>query len=153
MPAPRSSHSGGTAEGVPVVVRNAQRKIRVNTQKLAVFACQAWQACDRISAKRSWPSASISVVFVSDRAIATLHDRFMGIRGPTDVITFRHGEIVISAETALRQARQYRSSLMQELQLYIVHGLLHLRGYDDKTPSGSREMERRQRSILGRLAF
>jgi len=77
----------------------------------------------------------------------------MGIRGPTDVITFRHGEIVISAETALRQARQYRSSLMQELQLYIVHGLLHLRGYDDKTPSGSREMERRQRSILGRLAF
>jgi probable rRNA maturation factor len=151
MPAPRNSNSGGETATAPVVVRNAQRKVRVNTRKLAEFARLAWQACDRISAKRPWPSAGISVVFVSDKAIAAVHDRFMGVSGPTDVITFQHGEIVISAETALRQAREYRSSLMRELQLYIVHGLLHLRGYDDKTSSGSREMERRQRSILRRL--
>jgi probable rRNA maturation factor len=151
MPVRQDSNSGGTAKTAPVIVRNAQRKVRVNTPKLTEFARRAWQACDRISAKRPWPCASISVVFVSDRAIASVHNRFMGVSGPTDVITFQHGEIVISAETALRQARQYRSSLMQELQLYIVHGLLHLRGYDDKKSSGSREMERLQHSILRRL--
>jgi len=152
MSARRNRSSGATATTAPVTVRNAQRKVRVDTQKLAEFARRAWEVCDQISTKQSWPSANILVVLVSDRTIATVHNRFMAVSGPTDVITFQHGEIVISAETALRQAREYRSSLIPELQLYIVHGLLHLRGYDDKTSSGSREMERLQRSILRRLA-
>jgi probable rRNA maturation factor len=152
MPRPRNKSSGAGAATAPVTVRNAQRKVRVNPEKLAEFARRAWEVCDRISKKQPWPSPDISVVLVSDRTIATVHDRFMEVSGPTDVITFQHGEIVISAETALRQARQYRSSLMGELQLYIVHGLLHLCGYDDKTRPGSREMERLQRSILRRLA-
>ncbi len=140
------------AANVTVTVRNAQRKIRLDRPGLAEFARRAWEVCDRLPTKHPWPSANILVAVVSDRTIATVHQRFMAVSGPTDVITFQHGEIVISAETALRQARQYRSSLMQELQLYIIHGLLHLRGYDDKTSAGSREMERLQRSILRRLA-
>jgi probable rRNA maturation factor len=135
-----------------LVVRNAQRKVRLNARRLEEFALHAWEACDRLPASAKWPSGEISVVFVSDRIIAEMHDRFMGVRGPTDVITFQHGEIVISAETARRQARAYRSSLGEELQLYIIHGLLHLRGYDDKTLAGSREMRRLQNSILRRLA-
>lgn len=151
MPAPRNKKSTTSPAEATVFVRNAQRKVRLNTRKLAEFARSAWQACDRIPAKRPWPAGDISVVFVSDRTIAALHDRFMGVSGPTDVITFQHGEIVISAETAARQAREYRSSLARELQLYVVHGFLHLRGYDDKTLFGSREMERLQRSVLRRL--
>ncbi len=151
MPARRNNTSAAD-KTEPITVRNAQRKVRVNTSKLAEFARRAWKVCDQISTKQPWPSANVSVVIVSDRAIAAVHDRFMAVRGPTDVITFQHGEIVISAETAVRQARQYRSSLVRELQLYIIHGLLHLRGYDDKTSSGSRKMERLQRSILRRLA-
>ncbi len=63
--------------------------------------------------------------------MAALHKEFCGLAGPTDVLTFRHGEIVISAETAVRQARMFHSNLACEIQLYLLHGLLHLAGFDD----------------------
>jgi probable rRNA maturation factor len=88
---------------------------------------------------------------VSDRRIAELHRRFLNEPDPTDVITFQHGEIVISAETAQRQARAFRTSLEHELCLYIAHGLLHLRGYDDKTPAGAAEMKRLQESVVKKI--
>ena len=69
---------------------------------------------------------------------------------PTDVITFQHGEIVISVETAKRQARQFATSLDHELRLYLVHGLLHLHGFDDKTAAGAREMKRVQDKLAAR---
>jgi len=93
----------------------------------------------------------ISVALVSDRRIAELHRRFLNERGPTDVLTFQHGEIVISAETARRQARAFRTSLEHELRLYIAHGFLHLRGYDDKTPAGATEMTRLQESVVKKV--
>ena len=93
----------------------------------------------------------VSIALVSDRRIADLHQRFLNQRGPTDVITFQHGEIVISAETARRQARAFRTSLEHELGLYIVHGLLHLRGFDDKTAAGAAEMKRVQEKLVGKV--
>ena len=75
----------------------------------------------------------------------------MSVRGPTDVITFQHGEIVISADTARRQARQFGTSLLHELQLYLVHGLLHLRGFDDRRPGEAKRMARRQERIVRQL--
>jgi probable rRNA maturation factor len=83
--------------------------------------------------------------------MAQLHRRFLNEAGPTDVITFQHGEIVISAETARRQARAFRTSLEHELRLYIVHGLLHLRGYDDKAPAGAAEMKRLQEKLVAKV--
>ncbi|PYI58593.1 MAG: rRNA maturation RNase YbeY [Verrucomicrobia bacterium] len=70
--------------------------------------------------------------------------------GPTDVLTFHHGEIFISVEMAKRQARVFGNSLVRELQLYIVHGLLHLHGFDDHTPAEARKMEEIQEKILNR---
>ena len=58
---------------------------------------------------------------------------------------------MISAETAKRQARAFRTSLEHELRLYIMHGLLHLRGYDDKTPAGAAEMKRLQEELVASL--
>jgi probable rRNA maturation factor len=93
----------------------------------------------------------VSVALVSDRRIAELHRRFLNERGPTDVITFQHGEIVISAETARRQARAFRTSFEHELCLYLAHGLLHLLGYDDKTPAGAAEMKRLQEKLVAKV--
>ena len=59
----------------------------------------------------------------------------------------RSGEIFISTETARRQAGAYRVSLKHELQMYLVHGLLHLIGFDDKNPSGARKMRAMQERI------
>ncbi len=72
----------------------------------------------------------------------------MQIPGPTDVITFQHGEIFISAETACRRAKTHRTSLGQELRLYLVHGLLHLHGFDDRDPASAARMHRVQERIV-----
>jgi probable rRNA maturation factor len=77
----------------------------------------------------------------------------MNEAGPTDVITFQHGEIFISADTAKRNARRFGNSLARELRLYVVHGLLHLRGFDDRDPAGARKMEGVQRKILTKAAL
>jgi len=83
--------------------------------------------------------------------MAELHQRFLNEPGPTDVITFQHGEIVISAETAKRQARAFRTSMELELRLYLVHGLLHLCGLDDKTAAGTGEMKRLQEKLVAKV--
>ena len=75
----------------------------------------------------------------------------MGIAGPTDVITFQHGEICISVETALRQAAAFGTSLEHELRLYLVHGLLHLHGFDDRTPRGRARMKAVQEDIVAAI--
>jgi probable rRNA maturation factor len=64
------------------------------------------------------------------------------------VLTFQHGEIFISVETAKRNARAFGTSLLRELQLYIVHGLLHLHGFDDRTASAGRKIKAAQEKIL-----
>jgi probable rRNA maturation factor len=92
----------------------------------------------------------ILVVLVSDSRITDLHQRFMNEDGPTDVITFQHGEIFVSVPTAQRQAREYGTSTMQEVQLYLVHGLLHLRGFDDRTPALRANMRAAVRLVLRR---
>jgi probable rRNA maturation factor len=69
---------------------------------------------------------------------------------PTDVITFRHGEIVISAETARRESRQRKLPLPEEITRYAVHGLLHLAGWSDGGPAEAAEMRRVQEKILRR---
>jgi probable rRNA maturation factor len=94
----------------------------------------------------------IGVVLLSDRRMAELHKRFLNETGPTDVITFQHGEVVISAETARRQARAFGTTLEEELSLYIVHGLLHLCGFDDRTPKGAAEMKRLQEKLVAKIS-
>ena len=92
--------------------------------------------------------SELSVVLVSDRRIAELHRRFMNIAGATDVLTFQHGEIVASVETAQRNAARFGCSVDEEIQRYIVHGFLHLLGLNDKTAAERETMERAQEKVL-----
>ncbi|MBU3664335.1 MAG: rRNA maturation RNase YbeY [Chthoniobacterales bacterium] len=89
-------------------------------------------------------------VIVSDARITDLHDRFLGDPSPTDVITFQHGEIALSAETARREARARGLGVPEEIARYAVHGLLHLAGWDDGTPSSASSMRATQEKILRR---
>jgi probable rRNA maturation factor len=125
-----------------VLVRNRQRGVSVDLAALTDLARRAAAACDL-------PAVEISLV--SDRRIAALHRQFLQVRGATDVITFEHGEIVISAETAEREAHARGEPLARELARYIVHGLLHLRGHEDATPSARAIMWRAQERLLRRL--
>jgi probable rRNA maturation factor len=80
--------------------------------------------------------------------MAELHRRFLQEPGPTDVITFQHGEIFISTETARRQARRFGTTTDHEMRLYIAHGLLHLHGFDDKEARSAAQMQRTQEKLV-----
>jgi len=137
-----------------ITVRNRQRMVQVDSRALQDFADRALQACLKVPGKKTEVASQrteVIVAIVSDRRIAALHRRFLNERGPTDVITFQHGEIVISAETARRQAGTFRTSVERELRLYIVHGLLHLRGFDDRTAAGAAEMKRIQEKLVAKV--
>jgi probable rRNA maturation factor len=134
-----------------VSVRNLQRKIPVNIAELENFAAAAIRCCLRLHRRQRTELSKLRAVFVwliSDRRMASLHRKFMHQRGPTDVLTFQHGEIFISVETAKRHARAFRNSLASELCLYIAHGLLHLHGFDDRTPAAARKMKAMQKKIV-----
>ncbi|HXP34961.1 MAG TPA: rRNA maturation RNase YbeY [Chthoniobacterales bacterium] len=138
--------------GVPkITVRNLQRKVPVGVVDLEKFARKALGLCLRVPRKKKTDLAQlreISVLIVSDRKIASLHRQFMSESGPTDVITFQHGEIFISAETARRNAGRFGNALARELRLYVVHGLLHLHGFDDRNERSARRMQVVQGRIL-----
>jgi probable rRNA maturation factor len=134
-----------------VTVHNLQRKISVNVAELEKFTGNAVQHSLQLHQRQRTDLrklSEISVWLISDRRMALLHRKFLGQSGPTDVLTFQHGEIFISVETARRHARAFGNSLLRELKLYIVHGLLHLHGFDDRTPVEVRKMKKAQEKIL-----
>jgi probable rRNA maturation factor len=134
-----------------IFVRNRQRKIPVNVADLELFAGKALRRCLQSRKRKPTDLDKLQEVFVwliSDRRMASLHRKFMHQTGPTDVLTFQHGEIFISVETAKRHARAFRNSLASELCLYIAHGLLHLHGFDDRTPAAARKMKAMQKKIV-----
>lgn len=134
-----------------ISVRNLQRKVPVDIVDLGSFGKRALELCLHLPTKRRTELQTlweISVLIISDRRIASLSRQFLDESRPTDVITFQHGEIFISAETARRQARQFRATVEHELRLYLVHGLLHLHGYNDQSAAAARKMEKTQERIV-----
>jgi len=134
-----------------ITVVNRQRKIRVKLGTLQGFAEGALRACLKLRRPQSTALATLeelSVVLVSDRRMAELHRRFLQEQGPTDVITFQHGEIFVSTETARRQARRFGTTADHEMRLYIAHGLLHLHGFDDKDARSAVEMQHAQEKLV-----
>jgi probable rRNA maturation factor len=139
-----------------VSVRNLQRKTAVNVAHLERFGRKAAALCLRLPRNRKTNLETldeVSILIISNRRMSSLHDRFMNESGPTDVITFQHGEIFISAEMARRNARRFGNSLARELRLYIVHGLLHLHGFDDRDKAGERRIAQVQQRILAKAAL
>ena len=95
--------------------------------------------------------ATLEVALVDDATSDRVHRDFMNIEGPTDVITFHHGEIVIGAEVAERQAAEYGEPLAREILRYFIHGLLHLAGHEDADPAERAAMEAIQETIVAKL--
>ena len=132
-------------------VYNSQRKVRVAVPELQAFADAALKIALRMKRRKGGVLQrlpQLDVVVVSDQRISALHRQFMNIAGPTDVITFQHGEIFVSAETAKANARRFRTSTEAEIRLYMVHGILHLLGFDDTTPAAARAMSKTQERLV-----
>ncbi len=85
---------------------------------------------------------------MTDDEIARVHGEYLDDPTPTDVITFHHGEILISADTAVRVAGELGQPADREALLYLIHGLLHLNGHDDHEEESRDLMHARQEAIL-----
>jgi len=134
-----------------ITVVNRQRRLPVKLAALRDFARGALQECLKLRSPKPvglTTLTELNVVLISDRRMAELHRRFLQEPGPTDVITFQHGEIFVSTETARRQARRFGTTADHEMRLYIAHGLLHLHGFDDKDGRSSAEMQRVQEKLV-----
>jgi probable rRNA maturation factor len=122
----------------------------------------------RVLAAEGVPPAEVGLVITGDRAVQTLNRSYRGEDAPTDVLSFalteggqdfvlppdgllRLGEVVVSLPTARRQAQQAGRPVEEELSHLVVHGLLHLLGYDHREEREEREMRAREETLLAGL--
>lgn len=109
-------------------------------------------------------SGEVSVSFVDDEEIHVLNQTYRQVDRPTDVLSFPMddqdsidppmlGDIVVSLPTAFRQAEEYGHSLEREVGFLLVHGFLHLNGYDHNTPSDEQEMFSLQDEVLADIGL
>jgi probable rRNA maturation factor len=141
-----------------VLFRNSQKAVEVrpsSVEALAEFVLREEGASEK----------ELSVLFVDDAEITKLNARHLGRTCPTDVLAFPMGEegevavhtellgdVVVSPERAVCYAKQHGLKLEAELSLYLIHGILHLLGYDDVTASRKRKMRKRERELLSEAA-
>jgi len=86
----------------------------------------------------------LEISLVDNSTIAHLHEEFMGLPGPTDVITFQHGEIFVNLDYARQRAVDFGHAWQHEVLLYCLHGMLHLNGHEDAIASERETMEAAQ---------
>lgn len=141
-----------------ITFQNYQKKVRLNS-------LQILKIIKAILRHEHVDSAVLSVVFVTHQKIKALNKKFLNRDYVTDVLAFDlsdsgpknrklkaiSGDIIISTDAALKSIKTYKTTLSAELALYIVHGILHLLGYDDHKASDIKRMRKREEIVLSSL--
>lgn len=148
----------------PIMIANRQKGVAVEPRKLEKFVVRARRALEL-------RADSFAICFVTDREMTRLNRAYRGKNRPTDVLSFPTdersegkrqgkpkplpgtylGDIAIAPAVALRNSRKFGRALDDELRILILHGMLHLMGYDHETDSG--QMERRERRMRRELGL
>jgi probable rRNA maturation factor len=139
---------------IQIDITNEQSRLQIPAERLR-DAVAAVLAGERRSA------ATISVAVVDDPTIHQLNRRFLAHDYPTDVLSFvledsadgLEGEIIVSADTAMASAPRYNWPADNELLLYVIHGTLHLVGYDDHEPADVALMRAAESRYLAQLGL
>jgi len=138
-------------------IRNLQD--RVNIDEAKVRSCAKRALIDM-----GEEGVELSILFVNDAYIKRLNSKYRDTDSRTDVLAFsmrqgegisQHseilGDIVISTQTARREAVRRKEPVQKELNLYLVHGILHLLGYDDEKPGARKKMRAKEKELLGEM--
>jgi len=108
------------------------------------------------------PLEHLSIAIVDDAQMVRLHNDYLSINAPTDVLAFDlrdrpdapvDGQVIVSVDTARRESASRDLALADELLLYVIHGCLHLCGYDDKTPEGASRMYAQEEAVLKKIGI
>jgi rRNA maturation RNase YbeY len=136
---------------IEVAVYVTHRRRRLNRVR-AIRAVRAALRAEKVRA------GQVTVIGISDPVCRRMNRRFLGHDYPTDVISFPlgpagvlEGEVYVNLDRAHVQARAYRVTPGHEATRLVIHGTLHLAGYDDRTPAKARRMRRREDQILARV--
>jgi probable rRNA maturation factor len=139
---------------MPIEIHNLQNFLPVDLARVERAARAAAAPC-------ADPDLSLSLV--GDAEIQDVNARFLGHDRPTDVISFDYadspggervsGEVIVSAECAVRVAQEHGGDATAELMLYVIHGILHLRGFDDQEVEDASAMWRRQSELMRELGY
>jgi len=143
-----------------LILANRQRAHKINLKQLREIAAT-------LLVELAGPEASLEISLVSPAQMARVNQAFLQHEGPTDVITFDYrdggpdaplqGELFICPAVAVTQAREFGTEWRPELVRYVIHGMLHLLGHDDREPAARRTMKRAEgawlRAISRRFAL
>lgn len=139
-----------SAKLLTITITNRQKTLKVDRKRMRL-------AIQAIVRDAGIAEARISVAIVDDPTIGKLHGEFLDDPDPTDVLSFvlepppsLEGEVVASADTALSNATRYNCPAEEELLRYVIHGTLHLVGYDDTTPRKRAVMRKKEQEHLGK---
>lgn len=134
-----------------IMVTNLQKKLRLNTPRIK-------KLIKKILEKFKKNIANVSVVFVNKSEIKRLNKKFLGKNYLTDVLSFDNSikfprkisfwEIVICTDAAIKNAEIFKTSQDYELRLYLLHGILHLLGFDDNNAKKRKMMQKKENEIL-----
>ena len=138
-----------------VSVRNLQRAIKIE-ESIVKEAVRKVLSCENKS------QAEVSIALVNDDRMRKLNKRYRSLNETTDVLAFAMsktdefrcnllGEVVISLPQALKQAKRFKVPFDEEVARLVIHGILHLLGYDDRHSPQREKMEERQEAILQEL--
>lgn len=140
-----------------IAINNSHPRLRVDRLALTRVIRALDTASHRFNGGA--PTGELSIALMTDTAIADVHAQFLADPTTTDVITFEGepafgtaGEICVSADTAETFAAKHRHDFSTELTLYVVHGWLHLAGYDDLEPVKKRRMRAAEKRAMTLLA-
>ena len=134
-----------------LAITNRQRDRKVDTRRVREVAAAVLAEAGQ--------GAELGIHFVSAKRSAEVNWKFLQHEGPTDIITFDHGstperlfgEMFICVPEAVRQATEFGTTWEAELLRYVIHGILHLRGYDDLEPAKRRVMKREENRLVRKL--
>lgn len=139
---------------IQIDFRNEQHTLPVDEPRLR-------DAIELVLRQAKIVQAEISVAIIDDPSMHELNRRYLNHDEPTDVLSFvlesdegaLEGEIIVSADTAASTAIRFGWAAEDELLLYVIHGALHLVGYDDLDPAAKSEMRRQERVCLAHFGL
>lgn len=142
----------GPGRSAQISIRNEQRRWRIPPEPMRQLVQEVLAEGDQ--------TAEVAIHWIGPRRSAGMNEQFLQHEGPTDIITFDYGstpdclrgELFICVSEAVRQAREFGTTWKQELRRYVIHGLLHLRGYDDRDARSRQRMKREEDRLVRQFA-
>ena len=155
----QATRERGARRRMEIILKDLQKKVRLNSPQII-------KIIKMILRHEGVDNAVLSIVFVNHQRMKALNKKYLNRNHTTDVLAFDlkddvalkrrpktvMGDIIISTDAALKHVSAHQTVLAEELTLYVIHGILHLCGYDDHKANDIRKMRKKEQELLSYLS-